>query len=508
MKKFISMLFLATVAGTGTLYAQYTQDALRFSQSNYGSSARFKGLGSAQIGLGGDISSLGANPAGLGMFTRSEFSITPEFNNSIANATYLGAESKGTKNMLNLNQVGVVWYNPVVKKRGSDLNKGALSLVWGLGYNRNNDFSTNFNYSGVNPNNSIADYFSVIANGLSPEQLKNGTDFESQPYNNYLIDPIAGATNTYQPATGLNNTQSVAESRLGSTSELNISAAVNISNQLYLGASIGLVNVRYDMSREFLESGKNISPDPENNQAGADYILSYRQNQSTDGSGVNGRLGLIFKPVNEVRIGATFQTPTWMHIQDNSSEVLDTRYTQGANVNTFTNTPNNYPIEYNLRTPYKGSLGASVILGHNALITADVDYVDYSSIKFSTNSSYGNYDLMNTQNADVKSIYTEAVNYRLGAEVKVSGVALRAGYGMNGTPYKDDSDNDFQMKYYSAGLGFRFSNYYLDLAYQRMETKGTSSVYSLVDANGNDSAPEAKFNIAKNNAYLTLGVRF
>jgi hypothetical protein len=504
MKKFISMLILATVAGTGSLYAQYSGDALRFSQTNYGSSARFKGLGNAQIGLGGDISSLGGNPAGLGMFTRSEFSITPEFNNSVANATYLGTDAKATKDVLNLNQVGVVWYNPVVKRKGSDLNKGALSVVWGLGYNRNNDFSANYNYTGQNANNSIADYFASIANGLTPESLRDGTSLESMAYNGFLIDPLQTNNTQYTPATDINNTQSVSELRLGSTSELNVSAAVNISNQLYLGASVGYVNVRYERSQEFLESGRNISTDIENEHAGADYTLSYRQNQLTDGSGINGRLGLIFKPVSTLRIGATFQTPTWMHVQDNSSEVLDTRYSLAGNITTITNDPNNYPIEYNLRTPYKGSLGASIVLGNNALITGDVDYVDYSTIKFSSNSNYGNFDVMAQNNADIKDLYTNTINYRLGAEVKLGVVALRAGYGMNGSPYKNDPNNDFQMKYYSGGLGFHFSNYYLDLAYQRMETFATSSPYTLAD----NSEPVANLNVSKNNAFMTLGVRF
>jgi hypothetical protein len=507
MKKFISMLALATVAGTGTLYAQYAQDALRFSQTNYGSSARFKGLGNAQIGLGGDISSLGGNPAGLGMFTRSEFSITPEFNNTTANASYLGQNSKANKDQLNLNQVGVVWYSPIVKKAGSDLNKGAVSVVWGLGYNRNNDFSSEFSYGGRNADNSIADYFSELANGAGqlPEALERGS-LEKMAFDNFLIDPIAGNNAMYQPATSLNNDQMRYENRYGSTSELNVSAALNISNQLYLGASIGLVNLRYNSSSEFLESGTNISTDADNDMAGANYTLSYRQHQVTDGSGINGRLGLIFKPVENVRLGATFQTPTWMHIQDNTAEVLDTRYTSGGTTTDFTNVETNYPFEYNLRTPYKGSLGASVVIGNNALISADLDYVDYSTMKFSTSSNYGGYETVNANNAAIKRDYTNTINYRLGAEYKIGLLALRAGYGLNGSPYKADQDNIFEMKYYSGGLGYRFANYYVDLAYQRMETTNTFKPYTLEDPN--QIEPQANIDVAKNNVFLTFGVRF
>jgi hypothetical protein len=505
MKKFISTLILATVAGTGTLYAQYAGDALRFSQGNYGSSSRFKGLGGAQIGLGGDISSLGGNPAGLGMFTRSEFSVTPEFNNSTSKATYLGQNTDDSKSQLNLNQAGAVFYSPIRKRSGADLNKGALSVVWGIGYNKNNDFSANYSYEGQNNNNSIADYFSEIANGKVEQDFTSGS-LEAMAYDNLLIDAISGNLTQYQPATSQTNYQQNYENRTGSTSELNIAAGLNISNQLYLGASVGLVNVRYDRNFEYLESGRNVSTDPNNGQVGNDYLLSYRQNQISDGSGINGRLGLIFKPTNTIRVGATFQTPTWLHIQDNYTEVLNTDYT-GTNGRSFTNTPTNYPMEYNLRTPYKGSLGASMVIGNNALISADVDYVDYASMKFSSGDYMGANDV-NNNNADIQNLYTNAINYRVGAEYKIGVLSLRAGLGVNGSPLKDDDDNVFNTKFYSGGLGYRVNNYYFDLAYQRVETVNSFSPYTLDVTNPVGPEPTANVDFARNNVFLTFGLRF
>ena len=509
MKKFLSTLILATVAGTGTLYAQYAQDALRFSQGNYGSSSRFKGLGGAQIGLGGDMSSLGGNPAGLGMFTRSEFSITPEFNNTTAKSNYLGQTTNESKSQLNLNQAGAVFFSPIRKRQGAALDKGALSVVWGIGYNRNNDFSSNFRYEGQNNNNSIADYYSELANGTGviQEEFQPGS-LEAMAYDNRLIDAIAGNAMQYQPATSQENFQRNYDNRTGSTSELNIAAGLNISNQLYLGASIGLVNVRYDRNFEYLESGQNISTDPENEEVGRDYLLSYRINQVTDGSGVNGRLGLIFKPTNQLRIGATFQTPTWLHIQDNFSEVLNTDYSGNGTSTRYTNNPTNYPAEFNLRTPYKGSVGASLVLGNNALISADIDYVDYASMKFSNSDDYASNTVIADNNAVVQSTYTNAINYRVGGEYKLGQLALRAGFGLNGSPYKEDDDNFYDTKLYSGGLGYRYHNYYFDVAYQRVETNNVFSPYTLADNNPVGPEPSANVKLAKNNVFLTFGVRF
>ena len=148
---FISMA--AIVVATGELHAQYSSDALRFSQTQYGSTARFKAIG-AQTGVGGDLSSVGSNPAGVGLFTRSEFSLTPEFNSYSADAEYLEVRTLGKKDQIGLAHGAVVWNSTVSKPKGANLDEGWLSFNFGLGYNRTNAFSNNINYSGTNKKNS------------------------------------------------------------------------------------------------------------------------------------------------------------------------------------------------------------------------------------------------------------------------------------------------------------------------------------------------------------------
>ena len=187
MKKII-LSVIATVATTGSLFAQYTPDALKFSQTNYGSTARFKAMGGAQIGVGGDMSSLGANPAGLGLFTKSEFSLTHEFNMIKGNADYLNQNTKTSKNQLNLNNVGVVFYSPTFKPKGQDAQKGLISAVFGVGYNRNNDFTGNLGANGTNKVNSVGDFFAEEANyfNRAPNNLQKGA-IQTMAYDNYVI---------------------------------------------------------------------------------------------------------------------------------------------------------------------------------------------------------------------------------------------------------------------------------------------------------------------------------
>ncbi|MES2830109.1 MAG: outer membrane protein transport protein [Bacteroidota bacterium] len=508
MKKII-LSVVAIVAATGSIYAQsFGPDALRFSQTNFGSTARFKGMGGAQIGVGGDMSSIGANPAGLGLFTKSEFSLTPEFNNMTGSASYLNRTTESSKDRLNLNNLGVVLYSPTLKAQGQSTQKGLISSVFGFGYSRQNDFSADFSYEGTNPNNSIADYYSDLANraNVAPDALESGS-LERMAYDGYLIGygPVNPANptspNFYFPETDVNSLQRKSEIRSGSTSELTAAGALNISNQFYIGASVGLVNIRYINDSEFVEGGFNVTEN-------SNYSLSMRQNQETTGSGINGRLGVIFRPVSTFRIGATFQTPTWLVVEDNTTIALDTRIATGLSAGSYLSDPTTYAFRYKLRTPAKGSLGASYVVGGKALLTADVDYVDYSTVRFSNDVNSSDPDRIIAENSSIKGNYKEAVNFRLGAEYKVNtAFSLRGGYGLNGSPIKGDDSGYYDTKIYTGGLGYRVDNYYFDLAFQRHETNTSLAPYELGTAE-NPLEPVAEIKTARNNVFLTLGVRF
>jgi hypothetical protein len=501
MNKIITLVLVAIVATTGTSYAQYTSDALRFSQTNYGSTARFKALGNAQIGVGGDMSSLGGNPAGLGLFTRSEFSLTPEFNQTGINSTYLNQNMNTTRGQLNVNQLGAVFFSPTYKRKGQDTKSGLVSMVFGLGYNRNNDYGSENNFSGINRTSSIADYFAELAGSSSPNSLTAGTP-ERIAYDNYLIsyDDVAG---NYYPETFADNTtgntQSKNELRTGAVSEFNFATAANIGNRVYIGASIGLLNIRYNSDAQYVETGRAREYLNDNLTGNnINYKLLFNQNQVTKGSGINGRIGVIFRATEGLRLGATVQTPSWFVIDDSYSESLDNRGTIRGTTDSKT-----YDFTYNLRTPLKASLGGSYIIGGQALLSADVDFVDYASTKFSTNNNGDNVTI-NDNNTSVRNNFTSAVNYRVGLEYKISEISLRGGYAVNGSPYKTDENGLFDAKAYSGGIGYRTGKYAIDLAYQRLENTATISPYTL--NNGNE--PMANTVNTKNNVFLTFGVRF
>ncbi len=511
--RFKNILFLAVLSTAGSqAFAQYSSDALRFSQYQLGASSRFKAMGSAQIAVGGDIGSLASNPAGLGLFTKSEFNFSADFSNRQLESQYIGQLTTAQKDRLGIDQIGAVFYNPATRTKGTDLKTGWLSFNYGVSFNKTNNFNTTLDYGANNPNSSIADYFADLASFyLGEGDPANNTNalpagsLEDMAYSSFLIEYDNSG---YFPVTALNGSQRNLAYRTGSQSEVNFGAGANYSNKLYLGASLAIASLNYNVDREFFEAGSNrtfIGQRPE--FVGGSYDLSYTNNQVTTGTGINAKLGMIYRATDAVRVGLSFITPTWYQITDSFAESLNTRYTRanGGAIPPYNNEPTIYDTDYTLRTPYRVNGGLSAIINQQGLISADVEYVDYSSANFKTDSRNAE---LNT-NADIRDNYRAAVNLRVGAEYKISNVMLRGGYNRVGSPLKDiDSTSDIV----SGGIGFRSNLLYLDITYQNATSNFTSSPYVISrdypDFEFTGAGETARIKNTSNNVFLTVGARF
>ncbi|MBS7562977.1 hypothetical protein KHS38_01055 [Mucilaginibacter sp. Bleaf8] len=480
------LLVMATVAITKTSFAQYSQDAIRFSTFQTGSTSRIKAIGNAQMAVGGDLSSVSGNPAGLGFFTRSELSITPEFNSTKVTGNYYGQSSTGKSNQLNFNNASVVFYSRINSPRGEDKSKGWLSVNWGASYNRTNNFYQNSFYGGLNDKSSITDYYTSLAN----QALDN----------NYSLDGYLEGWAAGQGLIRYNQPQDQYESNAkykalqnsntrteGGQTAYSFSMGANYSNKLYLGLGFDVTDLRYNSTNAFTEDNATL--------ADFSYNTTYGRNQVTTGTGFNIRAGFIYKPVEAVRFGATVTTPTWYNVSDVTEEYLNTTYEasgqpSGRNGDT-------YNASYDLRTPFKVAGGLAIFIKKYGFITGDVEYLNYSTTRLSS----PDFDVTDDNN-DIRKLYGTAVNARVGAEARVtSSFYLRGGYGIQGSPLKNDGKD---IKSVSGGLGYRFGSYYIDATY--MHNSGTQNVtpYSI----GPQFSPVAALKTNSNNAFLTVGLRF
>jgi hypothetical protein len=494
---------MAIVAITQTTYAQYSQDAIRFSTSQVGSTARIKALGNAQTAVGGDMTSISGNPAGLGFFTKSELSITPEFNKFGANTGYLGTNTASNTSTLNFNNASGVLYSRLNTPSGSDKEDGWLSLNFGASYNRTNDFYQSTNYSGNNTNNSISNSYANLGNSQGVN-FTNIYTLQDWAYAHNLIDQYNNGGPTYQSnvfpfgtvagSKTVNQINSI--SNEGGQTEFSISGGANYSTKFYLGFGIGITSLRYNSINTFTESGTASVLNSSNVATNSNYVSSFTQNQATTGSGFNARVGFIYKPDPAIRIGATLTTPTWYTINDDYSQGLSTRYQTGVTGN-YVNGPEDYQLTYDFHTPLKVAGGIAVFLGKVGFITGDVEYLDYSSTKISDADGYSSKD----DNHDIKTSYRSTANIHAGAEFKIDQLYLRGGYGIQGNPQRNYGSD---LKTISGGLGYRFMNYYIDATYANV--KGSQSIFPYTT--GTATTPQAIADKTYDNVFVTFGLRF
>lgn len=479
---------IAIVAVTENSFAQYSQDVIRFSTGQTGSTSRIKALGNAGTAVGGDLSSVSGNPAGLGFFTKSELSITPEYNGSKVKSTYFGQTTTDNKNSANVNNAAFVIYSPISKPRGADKTKGWLSVNYGAAYNRTNNFYENIHYTGSNPNNNINNYYAGQANSFGV----NG-GLAGWAYGQNLIDLYGAANPTYQSNTVGGVNQESFTSRTGGQSAVDFSLGANYSNKFYIGLGVSFTNLRYNSSSTFYEDGTAsiLETGGAINRA---YSSAYSQDQVTRGTGFAARLGLIYKPVEALRLGATLTSPTFYNVDDTYSEGLATNITNNGS---YSDGPANYTLNYNFRTPLKVAGGAALFIKQFGFITGDVEYVDYSTAHISSNADFNG----NGDNAEIKSLYKSAVNVHAGAEARLSSMfLLRGGYGVQGDFRKN---NGSDIKTASAGIGLRFGAYYVDATYTHVTGNQTIFPYEI-----GANSPSVLLNRSNNNGYLTLGYRF
>jgi len=485
----IKKIFLVaiTVIATQYSYAQYYTDALRFSQFQSSPTARFDAMGGAKSAVGGDLSSLYGNPAGLGMFSKSEFNLTPSFSSRNNNITANATNSNTANSNLNLDNIGIVFNGKTHKNK--DLKKGLISFSFGIGYQSRNNFQNNFNYDFTTSSNGLGDYFASTASTENsvPQNFISNVNFGA--YNSFLINQRPGSQTAYDPITSISAQQNQSVNRTGVSSSVDFAGAINISNQFFLGANIGLTSFRYNSIENTNETG--LFRDP-NNGNDFNYDVDYIRNFNTEGSGINLKLGAIIKPTNELRIGFSIESPTWFNVTDNYSEQLNNDL---DNINET----DNYPFEYSLNTPLRMQGGMAFFFGSKGFISADIGYVDYSSIKFKSGNS--NVDAVN--NSDIKSNFTNAVNYNVGGEVKLTNRYMaRLGFNSQGDPYL--GGNNQTINTYSGGLGYRDGIYYLDLGYAYNSQSLSYSNYQLAQ----NRQPISNIATQRNNITLTFGVRF
>jgi hypothetical protein len=490
MKKIITLLSFVFI--TAFLFAQNEVDAFRFSYINYLGTARSNAMANAFGALGADMSTASTNPAGIGIYKHSEFSFTPNFIMNSCTSNFAGeSELAPTKLGLSFSNLGIVF-----SKTNSD--KNIKYFNFSFGYNRTNNLKENTYISGINNKGSMLDYFMLNANGNTPDELDKYSTYGA--WDTYLIDTLTGDPTKYTNAlwwtqTG-NNTPKYGERQTriqqisGGAGEYFLNGAVNYKDMLYLGLTMGIQTFKYESHIQYTESDFVDNSDLNH--------FTYNEDQIDEGTGVNIKAGLIFKPVKFFRIGAAVHSPTYFTINDWYKTKIHSYWnsadSQGKSDYDYKSGDDYDRFKYNLLTPFRLMADAGFVLGKTALIDFGYEYLDYSTMQLSSSSYF-----FNDENKNIRDIFTATSNYRIGGEVRFGPMSLRAGYALFGNPFKDASIN-FSKSQISAGIGFRAENFYVDLAYSQFLRSYDQYMY-----NGYSDEPVPKLNFNDGNISITLG---
>ncbi len=506
MQRFKSLAVAFVLLSVGLIplaqksYAQNDQDALRYSLLYHGGTTRNMSMGGAFGALGGDMSTLSNNPAGIAIYRKSEFSFTPGLQTNKTKSSYLGSENEDSKVNLNVNSLGVVLsYTPPASKAEGIL-KG---WNFGIAYNKLNNYNSKTIYEAKNPKNSLLNYYAQQAYGNNPSELENLFPFDvNLAYYGFLIDTnynMFGDSSTYLsaiPAGGELQRRTVETS--GRMGEMAFSFGGNFDHKLYLGATVGFTSLVYNEEVTYEE----IDVDNTIIYEDSTYdFKSFKLNQdlNTVGSGINFKFGAIYKPAEWVRLGAAIHSPTYFYEMHDDYSTSIRSVLQGYD-ETFQSPQGAF--DYQVTTPFRAMGSIAFIIMEYGLVSMDYEIVDYSMAKLnSTNYKFRN------ENEVIKNKYTQAANLRFGTEWKYGPLSVRGGYALYGSPFAKDvatSETDLSTDMISFGLGYRQEGYFVDLGYAQAKRGEFYRPYKLQD----QIVDGATYKSAATNIQLTLGARF
>ena len=478
----IALLFLSA-----SVSAQNLVDALRYSDFRTSGTARSTAMGNAFGALGGDFTSASINPAGIGLYRSSEFVFTPNINNVNADATYLNQTASESKYNLAVQNVGYVANFDMNGKSGS-----LVSVSLGVGYNRMNNFNLERMVMATNANSSLLDQFTANANaGIW------SNNYEELAWNTGLLWYDEATDEYWNDITDAGHGQSQRKSyeQKGSIDEFVFSIGANFNHKFYLGATVGIHDVY------FRETTSLYEYDEVGNIPFVDDF-TFNTYLRTTGTGVNFKLGAIFKPTNELRLGLAVHTPTFYSMQDSYDNTMYSFIESSPDEQKDFSPINNY--DYDLQTPLRAILSAAYVVGKKAILSVDYEFVDYSTIEFSDGGDgYGFFD----ENQDIEEAYKAVGNLRLGAEYRLNNnVSIRGGYEFYPSPFESNAFGSFQPNSnvddsaISAGIGFKQGGFFFDAAYKRDLNEDYFEIYQGSDL--------ANFETNTDNFVFTIGFRF
>ncbi|MFO8130320.1 MAG: hypothetical protein R6T99_10515 [Bacteroidales bacterium] len=475
-----------------SLNAQTAMDALRYSRLETGGTARFMALNGAFGALGADFSTLSTNPAGIGLYKTSEFTITPSVYAGGTESVFNGTTGEEARVNFNLGNAGMIFTKDMT---GRNDKNGWKYAQFGVGLNRLNDFNNRVNLRGFNPESSILDVYTQYANDhhLTYPEIEEDRFYEyaydlNPAWWTYLLDTDPDDTTQFtNPVLVPGSNTNLNINRWGSMNEWVFTFGGNYNDVLYIGASLGIPYIRY-----FEEYSYSESLESDDNDLRRFHI---DRELETKGTGFNVKFGLIARPLNWLRIGGAIHSPTYYsNMKDRNIVRFESRFaTPDQDGNTSYSRSNSWSYDYEMTTPFRAMGSIAFVIGPYGLLSGEYEYVDYSMAKMHN---------LPWVNDDIRQGYTATHNFKAGTEWRYNIFSFRAGYAYYDSPYQEGV-NDAAINSFSGGLGLRFPGYFIDFTYVHSSHSEDYYLYAY-----GPYEARAQQDVRKQRFMLTLGTKF
>ncbi len=492
---FVALCFF----GFGNVSAQTDADLLRYSMVNPIGTARYNAMGGAFGALGANFASLSTNPAGIGFYTRHEVSVTLG-----------GLAGKGVSDYYG-ERTSVDGERFLVPQGGGVLcvrQSGAVKLQAAFGANRLKDFNNNAYSRGVNDQSSYMEYVAAQSAGYDfAAGDRYSAHLGNLAYQTGLMDYSDTTDFLYNsllgPGMGLEQRHVLRE--YGNITEMVFSFGGNWAEKLYFGATLGIPVVDYRQESVAGESSDEVLEF----RPGDIRFKSYEFSQDMDvsGTGINLKLGLIYKPAHFFRVGVAFHTPTHYWLRERTTVQVNTDMDYPLDDGTSLPNQSSYGYEdrYEVITPAKGILSLGFLIKNFGAIGIEGELTDYRKMRLDV----GDWDYENSLQSLVDENYRLSGVVRFGTEWRVSILSFRAGYIWQSCPYANQALRDNWYDHTATfGLGLTLGRWNLDFGFMANYGKRTDDFYYLTDQYGAPLVSPASLKLSKYAYTFSLGCRF
>lgn len=508
MNRIAAILFMISTIYANS-YAQVVSDALLLSEKLQPSTARSAAVGGALGALGGDMSTLFSNPAGIAVYRSSEFTLSPGMQFGNIRTTFLAdsalPSSKSSRTGFNFGGAGFIF---APEMSGGDWK----NVNFGLAFSRVASFSRTLSFNGVSSGSRL---INMVENANASNALPDNLNpFEDQlAWDAYMIDNPGGGTDYVGALTDSNyvrKAQIVRQS--GGISELALSLGGNFMHKFYIGGTVGIDFVKLRDIRNYTETEETGNIDFKS--------LQFNEEREIKGTGVNLKLGFIYRATKNLRLGMAVHTPTAYGLTERLNTSLSGSVVWG---DTLRVKPESDPYlsptgqyKHNLVSPWLFNVSVGGIFGKKdsktkGFVGVDADYLNYGSSSFSLkatdqNATTSDQLYIDNVNRGIEQQYQGVFRLRAGGELAMESFRIRAGYRLQTSPYQTKIAGISDLRHdISFGAGIRKEHFFFDVTYMHTLQEFEYSPYYATSSTNN---PRTENELQGGLVLITFGLRF